>query len=316
MNDSKKISPIGWRTDKGNTENNYNASIADDSEDVKSANTISIYDLSLTEQNLIKIANECKDKIEIAKAMACTEDTKKAVKKTRAELKKQFNEYETERKARTAEYEEPLKRFKELYNKYIKEPFMTADTALGQKIDEVERMQKAKKYDDLKTYAQELKTAYSLNWLDIDRIMPNVTISKSQAALEKEVTETLVKIKRDVDATNQLEDGGETLAEYIGCLDFAQACMTIKQRKQAIEQANQASQAYTQAETEKQAVEENVTQLAPPVVEEETPEENISEMPVFTMTFTVTGTLEQLRAVKAFLVENGIEFKNGGNTNE
>lgn len=316
MNDTKEKSAVDSGTPTTeNIENNYNESIADDSEDVKCANNISIYDLSLTEQNLIKIANECKDKIEIAKAMACTEDTKKAVKKTRAELKKQFNEYETERKARTAEYEEPLKRFKELYNKYIKEPFMTADTALAKKIDDVERMQRAEKYDNLKAYAQELKTAYSLNWLDVDRIMPNITISKSQTAYEKDIAEILDRIKRDVDAINQLEDDVETLAEYIGCLDFAQACMTVKQRKQAIEQAKQASQTYTQAETEKQAVEETVTQLAPPVVEE-TPEENISEIPVFKMTFTVTGTMQQLKALKAFLIENNIEFKNGGNSNE
>lgn len=278
-------------------------------------NIISITDLSVTEQNLQKIARECADKIEIAKAMACTEDTKQAVKKTRAELKKQFNEYETERKARTAEYEEPLRKFKELYSKYIKEPFMTADTALAKKIDEVERMQRAEKYDNLRAYAQELKTAYSLNWLDVDRIMPNVTLSKTQTAYEKEIAEILDKIKRDVDTINQLGDDGETLAEYMDCLDFTQACMTVNQRKKAIEQAKQASQAYTQQETVKQAVEETVTQLAPPVTEE-TPEENISEMPVFQMTFTVTGTLAQLRAIKAFLVENNIEFKNGGNKNE
>lgn len=278
-------------------------------------NIISITDLSVTEQNLQKIARECADKIQIAKAMACTEDTKQAVKKTRTELKRQFNEYETERKERTAEYEEPLKKFKELYNKYIKEPFVEADTALARKIDEVERVQKAKKYDDLKAYALELKTAYSLNWLDVDRIMPNITISKSQTAYEKDITEILNRIKRDVEAIDQLEDDGETLAEYMDCLDFTQACMTVNQRKKAIEQAKQASQAYTQQETVKQAVEETVTQLAPPVVEE-TPEENISEMPVFQMTFTVTGTLAQLRAIKAFLVENNIEFKNGGNKNE
>lgn len=289
--------------------NNYNASITDDDKAVKSASIISIYDLSLTEQNLARIAEKCKDKIETAKAMACTEDTKKAVKKTRVELKKRFNEYETERKARTAEYEEPLRKFKELYNKYIKEPFMTADTALAKKIDDVERMQRTEKYDNLKAYAQELKTAYSLNWLDVDRIMPNVSISKSQTAYEKDIAEILDRIKRDVDTINQLGDDGETFAEYMDCLDFTQACMTVNQRKKAIEQAKQASQAYTQQETVKQAVEENVTQLAPPIVEEKTED-------VYTMTFTVTGTILQLKAIKAFLIENNIDFRNGGNTNE
>lgn len=276
-------------------------------------NIISITDLSVTEQNLQKVARECADKIATAKAMACTEDTKQAVKKTRTELKKKFEEYETERKARTAEYEKPLKDFKELYNKYIAIPFKEADEVLKKKIDDVEDVQKAEKYDKVNAYAQELITAYCLNWLDVDRVIPKVTITKSQTALEKEVISVIDRIKNDVDSISQTNDGDEILAEYMNCLNLAQARMAVNQRKRDIEKAQQTAQTYTQQENIKQEVEENVTQLAPPVVEEETPEENISEMPVFIMTFTVTGTLEQLRAVKAFLVENGIEFKNGGN---
>ena len=278
-------------------------------------NIISITDLSVTEQNLQKIARECADKIEIAKAMACTEDTKQAVKKTRTELKKKFEEYETERKERTAEYEKPLRDFKVLYDKYIKIPFTEADAVLKKKIDDVEDVQKAEKYDKVKAYAQELITAYCLNWLDVDRVIPKVTITKSQTALEKEIISVIDRIKNDVDSISQTNDGDEILAEYMNCLNLAQARMGVMQRKRDIEKAQQASQTYTEQENLKREIEENVTQLAPPVVEE-TPEENISEMPVFQMTFTVTGTLAQLRAIKAFLIENNIEFKNGGNKNE
>lgn len=278
--------------------------------------TISIYDLSVTEKNLQRIAEECREKIEAAKAMACTEETKQAVKKTRTELKKKFEEYETERKARTAEYEKPLKDFKALYDKYIKIPFAEADAALGKKISDVETAQKSEKYDNVKAYAAELITAYGLNWLEADVIMPNVTLSKSQTALEKEVKAVVERIKKDVDYINRLDTKDEVFAEYMGNLDLTQTLDAIERRKQAILKAQQTSQTYTEQENIKHEVEETVTQLAPPVVEEETPEENISEMPVFQMTFTVTGTMQQLKALKAFLIENNIEFKNGGNTNE
>ena len=278
-------------------------------------NIISITDLSVTEQNLQKIARECADKIAVAKAMACTEDTKQAVKKTRAELKKKFDEYETERKARTAEYEKPLKDFKALYDKYIKIPFAEADAVLKKKIDDVEDVQKAEKYDKVRAYAQELITAYCLDWLDVDRVMPKVTITKSQTALEKEVISVIDRIKTDVDSISKTNDGDEILAEYMNCLNLAQARMSVTQRKRDIEKAQQTAQTYTQQETVKHEVEENVTQLAPPVIEETT-EENIPEMPVYSMTFTVTGTIPQLKAIKAFLIENNIEFKNGGNSNE
>lgn len=280
--------------------------------------TISIYDLSVTEKNLQRIAEECREKIEAAKAMACTEETKQAVKKTRTELKKKFDEYETERKVRTAEYEKPLKDFKTLYDKYIKIPFTEADAALKRKIDDVEDIQKLEKANNVMVYAIELIKAYSLDWLgpDVMRIMPKINLTDSETKLQKQVTATLDRIKKDVDYINKLESKDEILAEYMESLDMTQALDTVERRKQAILKAQQTSQTYTEQENIKQEVEETVTQLAPPVVEEETPEENISEMPVFQMTFTVTGTMQQLKALKAFLIENNIEFKNGGNTNE
>jgi len=280
--------------------------------------TISIYDLSVTEKNLQRIAEECREKIEAAKAMACTEETKQAVKKTRTELKKKFEEYETERKVRTAEYEKPLKDFKTLYDKYIKIPFTEADAALKRKIDDVEDIQKLEKANNVMVYAIELIKAYSLDWLgpDVMRIMPKINLTDSETKLQKQVTATLDRIKKDVDYINKLESKDEILAEYMESLDMTQALDTVERRKQAILKAQQTSQTYTEQENIKHEVEETVTQLAPPVVEEETPEENISEMPVFQMTFTVTGTMQQLKALKAFLIENNIEFKNGGNTNE
>ena len=280
--------------------------------------TISIYDLSVTEKNLQRIAEECREKIEAAKAMACTEETKQAVKKTRTELKKKFEEYETERKVRTAEYEKPLKDFKALYDKYIKIPFTEADAEKKKKIDDVEDIQKLEKANNVMVYAIELIKAYSLDWLgpDVMRIMPKINLTDSETKLQKQVTATLDRIKKDVDYINKLESKDEILAEYMESLDMTQALDTVERRKQAILKAQQTSQTYTEQENIKQEVEETVTQLAPPVVEEETPEENISEMPVFQMTFTVTGTMQQLKALKAFLIENNIEFKNGGNTNE
>ena len=67
---------------------------------------ISINELSVTEINLKRISAEHKDQLENALKMACTEETKKAVKAYRAELNKLYGELESERKAVTAEYED------------------------------------------------------------------------------------------------------------------------------------------------------------------------------------------------------------------
>lgn len=268
---------------------------------------ILITEISATRSNLKKIADSLKPKLEAAEKMACTEETKQVVKKYRAELSKQFAEFEAERKEKTAEYEKPLKEFKAMYDEYITKPFKAADSALKQKIDEVEEIQKGEKRESVETYAKELIQAYALDWLDFQKIMPNVTLSASEKSLKKAVKDTVNRIKSDVDCINAISDNSELMAEYMNCLNLAQAKLTVVERQHAIEAAEKAKAAYTQNEEVNRQAEEKVDMLAPPVIEEEKPEEK-----KYTMTFTVSGTIEQLKALKAFMISNNISFTNGG----
>lgn len=272
---------------------------------------ISITELSTTEQSLQRIASQIEGRLSAALQMTCTEETKRAVKKYRAELSKQFAEFEAERKEKTAEYEKPLKEFKAMYDEYISTPFKKADQALKQKIEEVETVQKDAKREAVESYARELIQAYTLDWLDISRIMSNITLSASEKSLKKAVKDSADKIKADVDCINAISDNAELMAEYMKCLNLAQAKLTVVERQHAIEAAEKAKAAYTQNEEVNRQAEEKVDMLAPPVIEEEKPKEK-----KYTMTFTVSGTIEQLKTLKSYMIENNIEFKNGGNNNE
>lgn len=265
---------------------------------------ISITELSVTEQALKQINAEQKQRLDGALQMACTEETKQAVKKYRTELKKTFEELEAERKEKTAEYEKPLKDFKAMYDEYISKPFKEADQALKTKIDEVETAQKVAKREAVEAYAQELLQAYALDWLDFQKIMPNVTLSASEKSLKKEIKEEADRIKSEVDCINTISDNSELMAQYMECLDLAAAQTIIAMRKKHKEQAEQAMAIYKQQEEVKQEVTGRVEQLAPPVEVEETK--------TYTMTFTVSGTIEQLKALKAFMINNNITFTNGG----
>lgn len=266
---------------------------------------ISINDIQATEQRLRVIADNVKDKLAQAENMACTEETKQAVKKFRAELKKEFDSYEVERKEKTAEYEAPLRVFKDIYNRLIAVPFKEADTQLKSKIDAVETAQKAEKEQAVRDYAEELKAAHALDWLDVSRIMPAVTLSASEKSLKATVKEKADKIKSDIDCIHLIDDSGEMFAEYIKTLDLAQAKIIVTERRAAIEAAEKAKAAYKQQEEVKQEVTEKVEQLAPPTV--------VQEEKTYTMTFTVSGTIGQLKALKAFMISNNIDFINGGN---
>lgn len=268
---------------------------------------ISISEISMTEKNLSRISVEIAEKLEVAEKMACTEENKKAVKEYRAELNKQFLELEAERKEKTAEYEKPLKEFKILYDNYITAPFKRADQILKQKIDEVENVQKDAKREAVESYARELIQAYALDWLDVSRVIPTVTLSASEKSLKKAVKDAADKIKSEVDCINAISDNAELMAEYMKCLNLAQAKLTVVERQHAIEAAEKARTAYKEQEEVKQEVTERVEQLAPPVEVEE-----VKEVKIYTMTFTVSGTIEQLKALKAFMISNNIDFINGG----
>lgn len=267
---------------------------------------ISISNLSSTESNLKAISLDIQKKLDIAKKMACTEETKQAVKKYRAELSKQFAEFEAERKEKTAEYEKPLKEFKAMYDEYISTPFKKADQALKQKIEEVETVQKDAKREAVESYARELTQAYALNWLDVSRIMPNITLSASEKSLKKAVKDSADKIKADVDCINAISDNAELMAEYMKCLNLAQARLIIVERQHAIEAAEKAKATYNQQEELDREAEKRVEQLAPPTIVSE------QEEKTYSMTFTVSGTIEQLKALKAFMISNNISFTNGG----
>lgn len=265
---------------------------------------ISITELSITEQALKRISEELKGKLEAALNMTCTEETKQAVKKYRAELKKEFEELENERKEKTKEYEKPLEEFKIVYNELIAKPFKAADQALRTKIDEVETVQKDTKRESVESYASELIQAYTLDWLDVSRIMPNVTLSASEKSLKKTVKDSVDKIKADVDCINAISDNSELMAQYMECLDLPATQTIIAMRKKHKEQAEQAMAIYKQQEEVKQEAVNRVDALAPPTIEEPK-----ADVKTYTMTFTVSGTIEQLKALKAFMLESGIEYR-------
>lgn len=269
---------------------------------------ISISNLSSTESNLEAISLDIQKKLDIAKKMACTEETKQAVKRYRTELKKEIEELEIERKEKTKEYEKPLNEFLTVYKELILQPYRVADQALKNKIDEVETAQKNEKRQAVESYATELIQSYALDWLDTSRIMPKVTLSASEKSLKKEVKDTVDKIKSEVDCINAISDNSELMAEYMKCLNLAQAKMTVIERQHAIEAAEKAKKAYNQQEELDREAEKRIEQLAPPTV--------VQEEKTYTMTFTVSGTIEQLKALKAFMINSNIIFTNGGNSHD
>ncbi len=263
---------------------------------------IVVRQLPIIEEQLHKLKVDIAERVSAAVALDCNEDTVKEIKKIRADLNKEFAEYEDARKGVKKAISEPYDKFNAVYKECVSDVFKAADGELKKKIAVVEDSMKKVKRERVSSYAVELRAALGLEWLDVNRVLPNVTMSASESSLIQRVSETMERISEDV---KTIEDP-EVFAEYKKMLNLAQAQTIVKNRRTEIERAKAEAERKAAEEEVKEEVTERVEMIAPPTVEEPNEVEK-----TFTMSFTVTGTIKQLKALKAFMIENNIEYTGG-----
>ena len=105
----------------------------------------------------------------------------------------------------------------------------------------------------------------------------------------------------------------EILVEYKRTLNISQAVTTVSDRHQRMEderqRREQAAAVRTAKAEAKAKVEEIVAEeahVAPPVA---VPADEPAEERVYSTAFRVTGTMDQLRALKTFLTEGGYSYE-------
>lgn len=275
---------------------------------------IEIKQLPIIEERLRELKAEIEVETNNALAMECTEETVKDVKKIRAELNKQFTELETRRKNVKKQLEAPYNAFNSVYEECVGKTYKAADNALKKKISKVEDGLKNQKKEKIISYAVELKTAYSLDWLDVERVLPNVTLSASISSLQTALANAFEKINMECECIagiDNADESAELLAEYKKSLNLAQAKLIVSQRKKEIEKAKSDSQKKNEQDQIKKEVEKKVEMLTPPTEKEALSEPLVEETQKYQMTFTVRGTKKKLKALKAFIIENNIELVGG-----
>ena len=261
---------------------------------------IELVQLPVIDERLQTLKAEWEQKTAAAVALSCTEANKQEIKKIRTALTKEFNALEGSRKgvkkAILAEYEA----FEKVYKECVTVPYKAADEALKSKIEAVEAEQKKDKYNSVEQYAKELIIANGLNWLSSGRIMPKVTLTASEKALKEQVKQTVDNVALEVEV---IGEDAELLAEYQKSLNLAAAKITVIERHKAIEAAKQAAEQKAKQDEQFEKAEERAEMLLPPEIKQE--EQKV------TTSFKVRGTITQLKALKAFIVENNIEIIGG-----
>lgn len=251
-----------------------------------------------------------------------TEDTKKAVKDTRAMLNKELKDFEEQRKRIKEQVIAPYEAFEKAYNTFIKVKYEKADSILKVKIDEFDRRLKADKEARIRAYFTELCQANNIDFLSFERLGLKIGLSDSEKSLKDLVNSNIDNVVKSLEFIESLTDPdeykAEILADYKQCLDVTTAIRNAQYRKQQREAELARIEAQkAAAEQARLAAEARAKEVAPlQATQEEKSEERIvkneavsaPQEEILHYTLGVSGTRAQLRALRQFLETNNINY--------
>jgi len=266
--------------------------------------------LPIIEERLQQKAEEIRERTAMACSMACTPETVIEVKKIRAELNKEFAEYETARKNVKKAVMAPYETFEATYKTCISDAYGEADRQLRQMVENVEYHLRDTKERGIRMYYQEHLAAAGLNAEDwaFERTGITVLLSKSDKALKTEARKWIEARASDMASIRAMNHSDEIMVEYKRCMNLSQAVLTVKDRHDAAEAEREAREREEAARIPIPEEKPIVEALEPPVVEV-VPEVPPADEKILKLCFTVYGTRTELKALKKFLVDGGYRYE-------
>lgn len=240
-----------------------------------------------------------------------TDDSIKVVKFLKSKARKAREQLSTYRKNTVAEFKKPIEQFETIAKeteKILDDMYTSLNLPCSQYDDE----QKKKIEKEVREFFDEYKATLNIN-VPYEKANITVNLNSSLKKLKEEAVAFLEKVNKDLELINLQQYKDEILVEYNTCYDAAKAITTVNNRMKAIEEQKNRNEELIHRTTviiDKQPVEtisekEDILQ-AP----QYTRINNISSEKV-TMTFTVTGTIEEIKKLKAYLINSNIEFRGG-----
>lgn len=269
---------------------------------------IEVKQLPVIEEQLRNVSAIIDERVKNATSLVCTEETVKTIKELRAELNKDYKEFETQRKAVKEKVLKPYNDFESVYKECISDKFKNADLILGGRIKVVEEELKAKKEQEVKDYFEEYKTANNIDFIEYGQAKVNVTLSASMKSLKEQVKQFIDKIVDDLKLIETQQNRNEILIEYKKDLNVSRAITEVVQRKEQLK-AIEGVKENTELEEKKQILQNNLSNENVSQDVSSTAEQIKSNGKMYTITFKVTDTSVRLKKLHDFLVEGGYRYE-------
>lgn len=255
-------------------------------------------------ENLDSVRQNLENLLADISTLPQNDESLKYVKQIRANLSKEFEQMENQRKAAKKQVMEPYDAANEKYQAYVAAPYKDADDRLKKWVDAYQDNMKQKCTDDLQKYFDELCQANGIDFLPFHRCGIKVDMAMAR---QKEPTKAMdaiydfvMSVRADMDTILKMEDAEEIMAEYRNYPVLSSAVITVDKRKKEKEKMALLIEEQRRKQ-EQQSVERAAMIEAAPEIQPE-PEEQYS------VCFMATGTLSALKAMKAYGLTLGITF--------
>ncbi len=278
---------------------------------------IVVKQLPIIEDQLREVKAKIEARVALSLSLACTEETYKEVKKERAALSSEFAALEARRKEVKKAILAPYEQFEALYKECAGDIYADADRRLREKISTVENGIKQERRNELIAFFSEYRESKGIDpeIVKFEDTGIVVTMSASKKGLRATVSEYLDRIAGELALIETMEDKDEILVEYRTSRNLSRAVFIVKERHKAIEEASRKRASAQPRKMAQEIAAAQVLQVAEAdqhdtvnavAVPSQTPVCEQSETEKrYSVSFTVEGTLPQLKSLKAFLSEGG-----------
>ena len=285
---------------------------------VRENELIVVKQLPIIEDRLDEAFIAVQERLNAMSNLVVTEENYKELKKTRADLNKEFGELDSLRKNVKAAIEAPYKKFEGGAYKRLADAYKDAIGKLDGEIKDVEGGLKTQKQKELLAYWEEYRQSLGLDAAIADprRSGIKVGLTVSMKSLKMQAREYLDRIDGDLKMIDTLDNADEVLAEYRVLLNVTEAVRVVADRNKRVEderirrlaeeESRRAREAAEKAVDE--AIKENEVAVTPTVSVVPEEQEEAQEK-ILTTAFKVSGTLTMLKELKAFLVNGGYKFE-------
>lgn len=287
----------------------------------ESMELITIEQLPVVAERFSQMVEPVRQRVDEILAMECTDETKKAVKAERASLRRFRDDMKNAVKAKKNELFAPWMAVEAEVGR-IDKLCEDADEQLRKKISAVEDGEKRRRESAVLDYFFEKCSALGIEWLTFEQAGIKVRLSDSISSLLRTVDQITERIAGDTDVIRTMDDAAPIMAEYKKCLCLSEAVKTIADRKREI-----AAESEAIGMLEEKHAADSANAAAVEAICTDAREKKKLKAPVcvcddkstlvqadtcsdkrYKAEFRVTGTLEQLRALKKYMIDNGIEI--------